>query len=391
MRVEHVELTFLNLPLVHPEVWVWGSRSAYTVGLVEVHTDCDVVGIGEVNVCMGPNPDVISAMCQQMAESLIGESALAPQRFISRVMGLGWYPLHRSAALVLGGLEMALWDAIGRYLGQPVSTLFGGSIRDSFDSMYYVQGQSELSVMVDAARDAVDRGFRTIYFKVGIEEERDVELVAAMRTALGPGPKIRVDANEAWSPGTAVRILRRMAPHAIEYIEQPVSMFDIAGLAHVRTASGVAVAANQTSWGPQAILEVIRQRAADVVMTDPHQEGGLIPFKKALSICEVAGLPFVVHAFNATTISLSADLHVMSTSTAPILAQQGHPDFLADDYVTQPMDYTGGRMLVRTDPGIGAELDRDKVAKHHQRFVEEGMASIYPMGSEAPAMFVPVW
>lgn len=391
MRVEHVDLTFLNLPLVRPEVWTWGSRSSYTVGLVEVQTDVGVVGLGEVNVCMGPNPAVIAAMCDQLSESLIGESALAPQRFLSRVLGLGWYPFHRTCALVLGGIEMALWDAMGKHLGQPISTLFGGSLRESFNSMYYVQSQENLADMVGQACEAVGRGFDTIYFKVGIGEQRDVELVALMREGLGAGPKIRVDSNEAWSPGTAVRILRQMAPYTIEYIEQPVSMFDIEGMAHVRAASGVAVAANQTSWGPQSIMEVIRRNAADVIMTDPHQEGGLIPFKKALTVCEMAGVPFVVHAFNATTMSLLADVQVMSTSTAPILAQQGHPDFLADDYVTEPLDYAGGQIPVPQRPGIGVEIDRDKLARYHAQFLEEGMASIYPLSTEAPAIYVPAY
>jgi L-alanine-DL-glutamate epimerase-like enolase superfamily enzyme len=245
--------------------------------------------------------------------------------------------------------------------------------------------------MLNQGREAVGRGFETIYFKVGIDEQRDVQLVARMREAIGPGPRLRVDANEAWSPGTAVRILRQMAPYAIEYIEQPVSMFDVDGLAHVRAASGVAVGANQTAWGPQAVLEIVRKNAADVIMTDPHQEGGLLPLKRVLGLCEMAGLPFVIHAFNATTISLLADVHVLSTSTAPILAQQGHPDFLADDYVVEPISYAGGRMQVPTRPGIGAEVDRDKVSEYHARFQQDGMASIYPTTNEAPVLFVPTY
>jgi L-alanine-DL-glutamate epimerase-like enolase superfamily enzyme len=391
MRVEHVELTFLNLPLVRPEGWAWGQRSEYTVGLVELHTDIGITGVGEVNVCMGPNSDVITAMTKQMAESLIGESALAPQRFLTRVMGLGWYPFHRVAALVLGGLEMACWDAMGKHFGTPISTFFGGPLRDSFRSMYYVQTQTDLAAMVTQAAEARSRGFTTIYFKVGIDAERDVELVARAREAIGPEANLRVDANEAWSPGTAVRILQRMAPYNIEYIEQPTSMFDIDGLAHVRAASGVAVGANQTSWGHQAILDIVRKNAADVIMSDPHQEGGLLPFKKVLGLCEMAGLPFVVHAFNATTVSLMADLHVMSTSTAPILAQQGHPDFLADDYVTEPLDYTGGSMKLSTGPGLGLEVDRDKVRTYEARFAADGMASIYPTSNDAPPIFVPAF
>ena len=391
MRIEHVDLTFLNLPLVRPEGWVWGRRSSYTVGLVELHTDVGVTGIGEVNICMGPNPDVIRAMTEQMAALFVGDTPLAPQRLINRVLGAGWYPFHRTAALVLGGLEMACWDAVGKHLGQPVSTFFGGALKTSFPSMYYIQAQSDLDAMVEQARDAVARGFGTIYFKVAIEEERDVELVRRVREAIGHGPKIRVDANEGWSPGTAVRILRRMAPFVIEYIEQPVSMFDLDGMAHVRGASGVAVGANQTSWGQHQILEIVKRNAADVIMTDPHQEGGLLPTKKILGLCEMAGLPFVNHAFNATTITLAAHMQVMCTSGSTILAIQGHPDFLGDDYVTQPLDYTGGTLEVSDEPGLGLEVDRDKLARYKAKFEDEGMASTYPTSTDAPVISVPAF
>jgi L-alanine-DL-glutamate epimerase-like enolase superfamily enzyme len=390
MRIEHIDLTFLNLPMVRPEGWVWGQRSSYTVGLVELHTDAGISGIGEVNVCMGPDSAVIRAITEQMSRSFVGDSPLAPQRMIARVMGTGWYPFHRTAALVLGGLEMACWDVMGKYLKQPISAFFGGALRDSFPSMYYIQLQ-DLDLMVEQARDAVQRGFGTIYFKVGIDEERDVELVSRVREAIGFGPKIRVDANEAWSPGTAVRVLRRMAPCVLEYIEQPVSMFDIDGLAHVRTASGVAVGANQSSWGSQAILEIIRKNAADVLMTDPHQEGGLLPTKRVLGLCEMAGLPFVNHAYNATTITLTAHMQVMSTSSACVLAIQGHPDFLADDYVTEPLDYTGGRLAVQDRPGLGLEIDPDRVGRYAAQFEEEGMANVYPTSREVPVAFLPAF
>jgi L-alanine-DL-glutamate epimerase-like enolase superfamily enzyme len=376
--------------MVRPEGWVWGQRSSYTVGLVELHTDAGISGIGEVNVCMGPDSAVIRAITEQMSRSFVGDSPLAPQRMIARVMGTGWYPFHRTAALVLGGLEMACWDVMGKYLKQPISAFFGGALRDSVPSMYYIQLQ-DLDLMVEQARDAVQRGFGTIYFKVGIDEERDVELVSRVREAIGFGPKIRVDANEAWSPGTAVRVLRRMAPCVLEYIEQPVSMFDIDGLAHVRTASGVAVGANQSSWGSQAILEIIRKNAADVLMTDPHQEGGLLPTKRVLGLCEMAGLPFVNHAYNATTITLTAHTQVMSTSSACVLAIQGHPDFLADDYVTEPLDYTGGRLAVQDRPGLGLEIDPDRVGRYAAQFEEEGMANVYPTSREVPVAFLPAF
>jgi L-alanine-DL-glutamate epimerase-like enolase superfamily enzyme len=377
VKIEGAELTFINVPMIQPELWAWGLRDGYTVGLVELHTDAGVTGLGEVVVAMGPDAGVIRAMFDQMVAHYVGESPLDTERIITKILADGWYSFERTAGLVLGGLDMACWDAAGKFLGQPVSRLMGGQVRTSFDSMYFVPADDDIGVMVQRAVEAVGRGFSTIYYKVGIGEERDVELVLRTREAIGPAPRLRVDANESWSPSTAMRILRRMGPAHLEYVEQPILMHDIDGLAHIRNHSGVPVAANQSSWGRHAILEIIRKNAADVLMTDPHQEGGLMAFKKVLALCEIAGLGFVNHAFNVTTITFSSHVQVLSTSAACILALQGHPDYLADDYVQEPMDYTGGKIKVGDRPGLGVELDPDKVRRYHEAFERDGQAVSY--------------
>lgn len=377
MRIEAAELTFLNIPMRQPELWAWGLRDGYTVGLVELHTDAGITGLGEVVVAMGPDAGVIRAMFDQMAARFVGESPLDTERLAAKVMADGWYSFERTAGLVLGGLDMACWDAAGKYLGQPVSRLMGGQVRTVFDSMYFVPADDDLEVMVRRAEEAVGRGFSTIYFKVGLGEERDVELVHRTRQAIGPAPRLRVDANECWSPSTAMRVLGRMRDAHLEYVEQPLLMHDIDGLAHLRRHSGVPVAANQSSWGRHAILEIVRKNAADVLMTDPHQEGGLLAFKKILALCEMAGLGFVNHAFNATSITFTSHVQVLSTSAACILALQGHPDYLADDYVTTPIDYTGGKIVVGDRPGLGLELDRDKVRRFREAFERDGQSVSY--------------
>jgi L-alanine-DL-glutamate epimerase-like enolase superfamily enzyme len=140
------------------------------------------------------------------------------------VMAEGWYSFERTAGLVLGGLDMACWDAAGKYLNQPVNRLMGGKVRTVFDSMYFVPADEDLGVMVARAEEAVQRGFSTIYYKVGIGEERDVELVRRTRERIGPAPRLRVDANESWSPSSAMRILGRMRDSDLEYVEQPILM-----------------------------------------------------------------------------------------------------------------------------------------------------------------------
>lgn len=91
----------------------------------------------------------------------------------------------------------------------------------------------------------------------------------------------------------------------------------------------------------------------------------------------MAGLGFVNHAFNATSITFTSHVQVLSTSAACILALQGHPDYLADDYVTTPIDYTGGKIAVGDRPGLGLDLDPDKVRRFREAYEREGQSVSY--------------
>ena len=191
MRIESAELTFLNMPMKQPELWAWGLRDGYTVGLVEVHTDAGITGIGEVVVCVGPDAGVIRAIFDQMKHAYIGETPFDTERVVAKIMSAGWYSFERTAGLVIGGLDMACWDALGKFLKQPIYKLMGGAVRTEFDSMYFVPADRDIAVMTERAVAAVARGFKTIYCKVGIDEGRDVELVLRTREAIGPGPPPR--------------------------------------------------------------------------------------------------------------------------------------------------------------------------------------------------------
>jgi L-alanine-DL-glutamate epimerase-like enolase superfamily enzyme len=116
-----------------------------------------------------------------------------------------------------------------------------------------------------------------------------------------------------------------------------------------------------------------------------------MPMKKVLGLCEMAALPFVNHAYNATTLTLTAHMHVMSTSTVCFLALQGHPDYLADDYVTQPLDYSEGTMGINELPGLGLELDPHKVARFQAAFDQDGASTAYQRAREGEIITFPAY
>ncbi len=378
MLITSIDVTPVTIPFTRPELWAWGERRGVTSAVIELQTDTGITGLGEAVVVLGPTPLIVVEVIRRMEQLVVGEDPGRVEYLTAKILGEGaWHSFRNTAFTCWAGIEMACWDVVGKVTGRSVTQMLGGPVRSEAPAKFYVYCSADLNEMVEYAADGARRGFGTIYVKVGIEEERDVELVARVREAIGPRLKLRVDANEAWSPGTAVRILGRMKPYVIEYAEQPTLMYDLDGLAHVRRASGVAVAANQASWGMFQILELIKRQACDVIMTDPHQEGGILNFKKAAALAEAAGLPIVNHAFSPTTITMHAQLSVIGSGPNFILAGQGHQDLLADDVVTAPLSYDQGRMQVPTGPGLGVELDRDKLERYHQSFLEQGFASAH--------------
>lgn len=375
MLIRDLKTTPVTVPFTEPEIWSGGSRPGVTSIIVEVVTDEGVIGIGEA--LPAPSPDVTHAVLCDIRKLIVGEDPTRIERLVNKMYSVGgFYPFAPTANCAIGGVEMALWDILGKSLGSPVHKFFGGALREEISYMYFVQRKS-CAEMAEDARRAVAAGFHTIYTKVGLDYASDIEVVKALREAIGPAPRLRVDANEAWSPGTAVRILREMEPYDLEYIEQPIAMRDIDHLRALRARTRVPIAANQTSWTNRDLYQVLACGAVDIVMTDPHQAGGLLAFKKAAGIAEAAGVPIVFHSFGPLAITTYAAMQVMASSTNFFLDNQTYNHMLSDDVVVQIPKFKSGRLSLPDAPGIGVELDYEKVEKYSRLYLSEGYYSAY--------------
>ena len=151
----------------------------------------------------------------------------------------------------------------------------------------------------------------------------------------------------------AVDALRRFEDVGVEFVEQPIDMHNIAGLADLRSKSRVRIGANQSAWLPWQVPEVIAQRAADVIVTDPHQLGGLVPFHTAAMMCETAGIPICKHAFADLGITTIATSHVLATLPSPQLGHQQFLTFLVHDLLATKVEFVDGAIPVPTGPGLG--------------------------------------
>jgi L-alanine-DL-glutamate epimerase-like enolase superfamily enzyme len=338
--------------------------------LVFIETDDGLTGIGEAN---GDRSAVaVAAAIASMEPLITGRTPFEIEATVADIYQRGkWHNVRPFANQAVAGIEMALWDLAGKICGQPVVNLLGGPVRQSVDFFFYLQ-RTELHTMIQEAQQAAEQGYSVLYLKVGLDDEQDINSVRALREALGPTVKIRVDANEAWTPGHAVMMIQRLAPFGIDFVEQPVASRDLDGLVRVRLASPVPIAANQAAFTHFDVLEIIKRGAADIIVTGPHQAGGLLQLKKIAAMAETAGLPFNRHSVGELGVGALGGLHVIASLPNLMDGNQTHHQLLADDVLSDQLHFEKGRLAVPDSPGLGVVLDEDKVEHYARRFESGG-------------------
>jgi len=191
----------------------------------------------------------------------------------------------------------------------------------------------------------------------------------------------RIDPNEAWTSGDALRMAWRLKDLDLQYIEQPIAATSLSELAELRRRSPVPIAANQSSWLNWQTHDILAAGAADVIMTDPWQAGGIGGFTAAARMCESAATPLVYHSFAPLGIASRAAIHVLATSSACMYAHQTYAHLLADDVVRSPIRIEAGQIDLDDSPGLGTDLDPVRFARAAEAYCSEGYRSPYEPGS----------
>jgi L-alanine-DL-glutamate epimerase-like enolase superfamily enzyme len=386
LRITDVVFHTVAVPFRTEEVWAFGRRSHLEAVLVEVTTDEGLVGLGEA--AGYPSIGVVEQAIVSSTPLVVGESPLEIERILKKLYILGAWHHMKASNPGIGAIEMACWDIVGKVCGQPLVTLFGGPVRREVEYFYYLS-QGHPDAMADDAQSGSDRGFRTFYVKVGSPEVSvDVARVAAVRNALGEGPRIRVDANEAWSTAGAISALRGLGEYDIELAEQPVLGTNLAEMAYLRQRIPMPLLANESSWTRAMQLEVIKAGAADVISVDNQMDGGLANLKRGADLCEVAGLPVLKHSLGELGVATYAGAHVIASCANFLFANQSYASFLADDVIEgcDALQYVDGSLSVPGGPGIGVTLDRDKLERYKETYGRLQGAS-----TTGGREFSPVW
>jgi L-alanine-DL-glutamate epimerase-like enolase superfamily enzyme len=222
----------------------------------------------------------------------------------------------------------------------------------------------------------VKQGVKTLKLKVGLDREQDIEIVSAVRQAVGNDVIIRIDANQAWSVGTAINQLKRLEHCHPQYIEGPISRWDEDGLATLKEHTDVPICVCEGLASLPQLMRLIKRGAVDFISSDPARMGGLLGFKKLSAIAEAEGIPVVLHVCSLG-VNTAAWLHAATSSWAMMYAHDiAYPTLglgswaATDDIIDPPFKHEGGYLDVPEGHGLGVQVDQEKL-KHWSDFYQE--------------------
>lgn len=352
MRITRVRLGRISVPLRVPFKTALRSVDSVEDVVVEVHTDAGAIGYGEApptGVITGDTTGaIVGAIQDHIGKAILDRDVDDLEDLLQRLQRS---IVHNTSAKA--AVDMALWDLYGQLHKIPVYKLLGGARKCIVTDITISVNPPE--EMARDARDAIGRGYDCLKVKVGANPTLDVERLSAVRRAVGAGVCIRIDANQAWRPREAVRILNEMQEKglAIEFVEQPVKAQDIDGLRYVTEHSDVPVLADESVFSPEDALQIMQTRAADLINIKLMKCGGLTNALKIASAAEVYGVECMIGCMLEAKISVNAAVELACAKSIITKVDLDGPVLCSEDPILGGAVFREKEITVSDEPGLG--------------------------------------
>ena len=337
--------------------------------LVAVRTDEGLTGWGSAFT----NDQLVRGALHLLNPLLIGENPLEPERVSEKLHAhTFWMGRGGSVTHAISGIDIALWDILGKATGQPVGRLLGGRYRERVQP-YASLLMREPAALAGHLAEVRSQGFRA--FKIGWGPfgrhgfAHDEEIVRAARDAVGPQSLLMVDAgaSDAFWPQDykwAVRTARMLAEYDVDWFEEPLPPDNLHDYVLLRNGSPVPIAGGEVLTRRQSFTPWLQQRAFDIVQPDATKVGGISEERRIAWMAEECGVRFIPHGWN-TALGLASDLHLASAHRHTNLVEYLTGSPFIDDLVETPWKLdTDGMLPIPSGPGLGVSLNFDAVEKH---------------------------
>jgi L-alanine-DL-glutamate epimerase-like enolase superfamily enzyme len=381
MRITAVRPSWLRaqIPAEQAHVSDFGRNDTFSTCLVEIETDAGLVGLGEAKAAVGNLGNyaaLVTLIREEIAPVLVGRDP----RDITAIWELLYNGTRADYALregrtfptlgrrgitmsAISGVDIALWDLLGRATGEPVWRLLGGRCRDGVPA-YASGGWAPVGAIGKQLMQYVERGHRAVKMRVGLQD-RSVEDSAArvreVRETLGPAVGVMVDAHGTWSVREAQRFARKVEACDLAWLEEPVSPENIAGQAEVRRSTDIPIAAGESEQTRFAFRDLIAAGAVDICQPDLAIAGGITETLRIAALAASHGLTVAPHLWGGAVL-FAAGLHLcVATPCATVVEfSRGHNPLL-NELTEERVELVDGHVLAPSRPGLGLTLRRDFV------------------------------
>ena len=360
MKITDVKTQLMRIPFTEYLRAAYGGRSHASYLLVTIETDEGTVGYGEHDGLFYETADAF--IHSELKPLLVGEDPLQIEFLTHKLEHfLIW---NSFAAYPIAAIDMALYDIKGKKLGVPVYELLGGMYREKMEVTGLIHMHSVEENVASAVR-LKEKGYKVLKIKVGLDLKKDMERLAAIRSAVGPDMPFRIDPNMAWSPRTAVRWIRRMEQFNLQWVEQPVPSWDLKGMLEVARAVDTPLSADEGCMSVRDALELAESGAVEAFNVYLTECGGITRAREIAAIANTAGIACVVGTWGEGGVGQAAVLHLVASSRNFEHASDSAYGLVMDDYITRLFEFDDQACLaVSHGPGLGVELDLRKIEKY---------------------------
>ena len=390
MKVTSVKAIVLSYPYDHAIADACAFFSRRNAVIVQIETDEGITGIGE-SACFGGPPFTTAGMIEnELARYVIGRDPMDVEKIMRHI----WWGTrqHGRGGLTqsaMGGIDIALWDIVGKKLKMPLYKLFGAYTDKlvPYASAGFYQDDKGAKELADDVAGYIDNGYKFAKIKCArtpeaflsptsympssdyctYTMEQDLERVEACCRAIEGKGRLIVDGNSAWSPSDAIIMGRKFEKLNVYWFEEPVATDNLEGSAEVARALDLPVSGYESESSMYRFRDMIVMKAVDIVQPDVIWAGGFTPCRKIAAMAELYHMTVIPHSFS-TGVCLAANMHfIASISNSHMLEIDQNPYPLRTELLTEPIRVVDGFVPLMDGPGLGIELD-EAVVKKYQIF-----------------------
>ena len=372
MKIDKIDLYPVSVPYKVIEKSSRVYRSGVSDIIIKITSDDGIVGWGEAT--RTASAKVIIESLEAMKPVLMNQDPWQNLKHEKNIYDEAlWHWSAVTANLAYAGIDMALWDIYGKQVNKPIYQLLGGSLRDEVSYFYYLTW-TDINDLIKQCQDGINKGYDVFYLKIGKDEILEEEMVKVVRETIGPSKKIRLDTNMSWNIPQAKKLINKWhEKYSIDFFEAPVQIEPLTQMQELKSSISSSLCVNEGLWKENEFIDIINSRCGDYLCCSHYYVGSVRKFLHLAYLSNYYGWLICKHTHGELGLTAAIGQHLMLNIPNACEGHQQTAQNMVDDILTEPIPITNKPIWKKIEkPGLGVEVDEDKVLFYNKKFLEEG-------------------